>query len=131
MRCSYQGRTYVQKQCKFFRRCMSFHPHKTGACNYMLIWVHEWQNACRFLFRCWGRQTVRHFPSNRKPSTILSGRNLALPFSSFLMETDPCRLYVWLPLVVEKWSGCRRVLSGSHAEVVCSFYPLLQPRCSH
>jgi hypothetical protein len=44
---------YLQKQCKFFRRCMYFQPHKTGACNYMLIWVHEWQNACRFLFR-WG-----------------------------------------------------------------------------
>jgi hypothetical protein len=31
---------------------MYFQPQKTGACNYMLIWVHEWQNACRFLFRC-------------------------------------------------------------------------------
>jgi hypothetical protein len=51
MRCNYQGRTYIQKQCKFFRRCMYFQPHKTGAWNYMLIWVHEWQNACRFLFR--------------------------------------------------------------------------------
>jgi hypothetical protein len=31
---------------------MYFQPHKTGACNYMLIWVHECQNACRFLFGC-------------------------------------------------------------------------------
>jgi hypothetical protein len=31
---------------------MYFQPHKTGAYNYMLIWVHKWQNACRFLFRC-------------------------------------------------------------------------------
>jgi hypothetical protein len=31
---------------------MHFRPHKTGACNYMHIWVHEWRNACRILFRC-------------------------------------------------------------------------------
>jgi hypothetical protein len=30
---------------------MHFRPHKTGACNYMHIWVHEWGNACRILFR--------------------------------------------------------------------------------
>jgi hypothetical protein len=52
MRFNYQGRTYVQKPCKFFRRCMHFQPHKTGACNYMHIWVHEWQHACILLFRC-------------------------------------------------------------------------------
>ena len=28
---------------------------KTGARNYMHIWVHEWQNACRFLFRCYSQ----------------------------------------------------------------------------
>jgi hypothetical protein len=33
---------------------MHFQPHKTGACNYMHIWVHEWQNACTILFRCGG-----------------------------------------------------------------------------
>jgi hypothetical protein len=31
---------------------MHFRPHKTVACNYMHIWVHEWRNACRILFSC-------------------------------------------------------------------------------
>jgi hypothetical protein len=58
MRCNYQGRRYVQKQCKFFRRCMYFQPYQTGACNYMLIWVHEWRNACIILFRCMSEYCV-------------------------------------------------------------------------
>jgi hypothetical protein len=43
---------YVRIQtCKFFHGYMHFQPHTTVACNYMHIWVHEWRNACRILFR--------------------------------------------------------------------------------
>jgi hypothetical protein len=34
----------------------------------------------------WGRQTVWHFLSKRKPRTTLWGRNLASPFCSFFIE---------------------------------------------